>query len=143
MSTAEQAITAEIEAIKASIQPVIDQITALEREIVGKRQQLANAETALAYMRGQKNASATGNESTAGTGRKPRGSVPTVTATVDELVNFLRGSHEPLTAGQIRTALDIPSDVPSIKVSQFLAGAVQTGRVTKQGEKRSTRYSAA
>lgn len=66
-----------------------------------------------------------------------------MTATQDELLLALEEADGPLSASQIRDALDIPSDVPSNKLTQFLGAALASGAITKQGEKRGTRYSMA
>ena len=134
----ESVLLAEIERLQQSIQPTLDQIKELEASIAETRQQIANTELAVAAVRGQlARPAATGS-----TTRRARGTRSSIGATTDDLHVALTTAAEPLTAGQIRDALGIPSDVSSITMSRFLSDAVTSGRVTKQGERRGTRYSA-
>lgn len=146
-----QAIRDAIENLRERVQPIENQIAeirataakevaALEAEVEDTREELRRWEDALAIAEGRtpvrRVAAAVG-------GRSPRGSTPGVTATQDELLLALEEADGPLSASQIRDALDIPSEVPSNKLTQFLAAALESGTISKQGEKRGTRYSVA
>jgi len=58
------------------------------------------------------------------------------------LVAALRDVGEPLSASELRKALDIAPDVPAAQVTRLLGDAVERGVITRSGQRRATRYAA-
>jgi Fic family protein len=137
-----QAIRDAIEHLEAATAPVQQQIEEIQREartrvaeleaqIDAQQQELKRWRAALDRAEGR----------TPGpTQRRRRAAALEVAA--ERLVAALRVAGEPLSAGELRKALDIDSDVPAAQVTRLLGDAVEREVITRSGQRRATRYAA-
>lgn len=119
-------VTAELEKEAAKIR---ERIEPKRQAIKDDEEQLARLEAALDVLRGNV-ALATRARSTRSSSR--RSSID------DEIVAFVR-AHQPVAARDISEQVGMTGNSLSVKLGRM----VQAGKLTKEGERRNTRYSAA
>jgi chromosome segregation ATPase len=137
-----QAIRDAIEHLEAATAPVQQQIDEIERDararVAELEEQIADQQKELKRWREALDR-AEGREV-----RTTRGSRRSPALKIDDerLLRVLRDAGEPLSAGELRKALDIDTDVPAAQVTRLLGDAVERDVITRAGERRATRYAA-
>ncbi|WP_026912151.1 hypothetical protein [Patulibacter minatonensis] len=137
-----QAIREAIAHLERSIAPVRARIDAIRRdsqtEIATLEAQIANHHQELARWRAALELAE---------GRTPNGSAIrrgplSVDVSDEHLVTTLRTAGRPLTAGQLRAALDLSASIPAPRLTRLFGRAAQRGVIVRTGTGRATRYAA-
>ena len=140
-SPAIKALEDEIAAIEKAQQPTRDQIRELESQLVEGQQIIARNRAAIDVLSGNVAVASGsgGRRSGGGAARQSRGGSGRLTASQiseDRIVEFVR-SNQPVGAAAIGDHVGASGNALSVK----LRAMVDKGRLSKQGEKRATKYS--
>lgn len=127
-----KALDDEIAAVEKAQQPTRDKISALEAELVEGQQIIARNRAAIDVLNGNVSLA-----SGAPRARRGRGAGPTASQIDQNAVVTFVGAHQPVGASQIGAHVGASGNPLSMKLKSL----VDNGVLTKQGERRATKYS--